>query len=74
MRQKTRLSTRRRRDEPEDAAGQDPASWVLMNETGWGMPHWIVAAIAAALVLVRAIGWYLGRQPDSTPADDRPDH
>jgi hypothetical protein len=77
MRQKTRPSTRRRR-RPErlGGAGQDPAEWVLVNETGWGMPHYLVAVIAALFVLARVVGWLLGgRGPDADAGDtaeDRP--
>ena len=62
MRQKTRMSLRRRRGRAPVAAGQEPAEWLLVNETGWGMPHWGLAALAAALVGVRAIGLYLDRR------------
>ena len=41
MRQKTRMSLRRRRRPDPVATGQDPAEWLLVNETGWGMPHGI---------------------------------
>jgi hypothetical protein len=74
MRQKTRLSTRgrRRTERPPGAAGQDPAEWVLMNETGWGMPHSGIAWIAGLLVLAKAAGWYLGRRAARPPREDRP--
>ena len=62
MRQKTRTSLRKRRRPDPVATGQDPAEWLLVNETGWGMPHGGLAVIAAAVVGARAIGFYLGRR------------
>lgn len=54
----------RGRERVPGAAGQDPAEWVLINEIGWGMPHWLVAAIAGLFVLVKAVGWLYGRTAD----------
>lgn len=72
MRQKTRVSRRRLRPEPPaGAAGQDPAEWVLVNEAGWGMPHWIVAAIAALYVMARAVGRAMHRRSGDPPRSDR---
>jgi hypothetical protein len=73
MRQKTRMSLRRRRRPAPVASAQDPAEWLLVNETGWGMPHWGLAVLAAALVGVRAIGFYLDRRSSArTRRDDPP--
>jgi hypothetical protein len=62
MREKTRMSLRKRRRPNPVATGQDPAEWLLVNETGWGMPHWGLAAFAAAIVAARAVGFYLDRR------------
>lgn len=72
MRQKTRMSLRRRHRPDPVATGQDPAEWLLVNETGWGMPHGIVALIAAAVVVARAIGFRLDRLPVSRSRRDAP--
>ena len=73
MREKTRMSLRRRRQPVSVASAQDPAEWLLVNETGWGMPHWGLAALAAALVGMRAIGFYLDRRSSArTRRDDPP--
>ena len=72
MRQKTRMSLRRRRRPDPVATGQDPAEWLLVNETGWGMPHGIVALIAAAVVVARAIGFHLDRRPAARSRRDAP--
>ncbi len=72
MRQKTRMSLRRRRRPDPVAAGQDPAEWLLINETGWGMPHWGLAVLAAAVVGARAIGFYLDRRSERSRRDDPP--
>lgn len=72
MRQKARMSLRRRRRRRPVATGQDPAEWLLVNETGWGMPHWIVAVIAAAVVGARAIGFYLDRRSAARSRRDKP--
>ena len=72
MRQKTRMSLRKRRRPEPVAAGQDPAEWLLVNETGWGMPHWGLAVLAAALVGARAIGFYLDRRSAERSRRDDP--
>lgn len=72
MRQKTRMSVRRRRRPDPVATGQDPAEWLLENETGWGMPHGIVAVIAGAVVAARAIGFYLDRRTAARSRRDAP--
>ena len=72
MRQKTGMSLRKRRRPDRIATGQDPAEWLLVNESGWGMPHWIVAVIAAAVVGARAIGFYLDRRSAARSRRDDP--
>ena len=72
MRQKTRLSLRRRGRPDPVAAGQDPAEWLLVNETGWGMPHGLLAMVAAAVVGIRAIAFYLDRRSAAHPRRDEP--
>jgi hypothetical protein len=75
MRQKTRMSRRRLRPEkPVGAAGQDPAEWLLVNETGWGMPHSGCATLAAAVVVAKAVAIYLGRRGARPPRPDEPPH
>ena len=56
------MSHRTRRQPDPVATGQDPAEWLLINETGWGMPHGGLALLAAAVVGVRAISFYLDRR------------
>jgi hypothetical protein len=72
MRQKTRMSLRKRRRPDPVASAQDPAEWLLVNETGWGMPHWGFAALAAAIVGARAIGFYLDRRSAARSRRDDP--
>lgn len=72
MRQKTGMSIRRRRRPDPVATGQDPAEWLLVNETGWGTPHGIVALIAAAVVGARAIAFHLDRRPAARLRRDAP--
>ncbi len=72
MRQKTRMSLRKRRRPEPVAAGQDPAEWLLANETGWGMPHPRLAMIAAAVVGARAIWFYLDRRSAARSRRDDP--
>ena len=73
MRQKTRMSLRRRHRPAAVASAQDPAEWLLVNETGWGMPHWGLAVLAAAIVGVRGIRFYLDRRSSAgTRRDDPP--
>jgi hypothetical protein len=72
MRQKTRMSLRRRRRPDPIAAGQDPADWLLVNETGWGMPHWLLAMVAAAVVGIRGIAFYLDRRSAAHSRRDEP--
>ena len=72
MRQKTRMSLRKRRRPDPVATGQDPAAWLLVNETGWGMPHPRLAMLAAALIGVRAIWSYLDRRSDARSRRDDP--
>ena len=72
MRQKTRMSLRRRRRPDPVATGQDPAEWLLVNETGWGMPHGLLAMVAAAVVGIRAIAFYLDRRSAAHSRRDEP--
>jgi hypothetical protein len=64
------MSLRKRRRQDPVAAGQDPAEWLLLNETGWGMPHGGLALLAAAVVGARVIGIYLGRRSDARSRRD----
>ena len=72
MRQKTRMSLRKRRRPEPVASGQDPAEWLLVNETGWGMPHGLLAMVAAAVVGARVIGLYLDRRSTERSRPDDP--
>jgi hypothetical protein len=72
MRQKTRMSLRKRRRPDPVATGQDPAEWLLVNETGWGMPHGGLAVLAAAVVGARALLFYLGRRSAARSRRDDP--
>jgi hypothetical protein len=56
------MSLRTRRRPGPVATGQDPAEWLLVNETGWGMPHGGLAVLAAGLVGAFAIGFDLNRR------------
>ena len=72
MRQKTRMSLRKRRRPDPVATGQDPVEWLLVNETGWGMPHPRLAALAAAVIGVRPAWLYLGRRSAARSRRDDP--
>ena len=72
MRQKSRISLRKRRRPEPVASGQDPAEWLLVNETGWGMPHGLLAMVAAAVVSVRVIRFYLDRRAAARSRLDDP--
>ena len=72
MRQKTRMSLRKRRRPEPVASGQDPAEWLLVNETGWGMPHGLLAMVAAAVVGARVIAIYLDRRSAERSRRDDP--
>jgi hypothetical protein len=72
MRQKTRMSLRKRRRPDLVASAQDPVEWLLINETGWGMPHPRLAALAAAVIGARALLLYLGRRPAARSRRDNP--
>jgi hypothetical protein len=50
MRQKLRGPVRHRKPTAQPGSPPGPAEWLLVNETGWGLPHsWIV--LLAALVI-----------------------
>ena len=72
MRQKTRMSLRKRRRPDPVPSGQEPAGWLLANETGWGMPHPRLAVLAAAVIGARALLFYLGRRSAAGSRRDDP--
>jgi uncharacterized membrane protein SpoIIM required for sporulation len=61
MRSKLRAPGRPPPRRPARRKGQPTADWLLENEVGWGLPHGIVALLAALVVAARGIGWQVRR-------------
>ena len=58
MRQKRTRAVRRLPRAPDyeaRGAGEDLPHWLVRVETGWGMPHAIVAIAAIFVIVVRAL-------------------
>jgi hypothetical protein len=55
MRQKTRGRVRRRSPSAANGPTTDPAEWILVNETGWGLPHGWIVLLAALFVGIRVL-------------------
>jgi hypothetical protein len=62
MREKSRIPAHGRRRPAKAGSSSSIADWLLLNETGWGMPHMWIALVAAVAVGIRCLAAFIDRR------------